>query len=410
MKNLLENAVKKNIGWFRNSGIMRPGDGFWGVGERIAVTGSNEAKEKIDDMFPYQTRLNDDTVVLEQRRPDCCVETALMFELAAEYFSNEEFRQVAQNIITFLVNRSGLRITDNESDLKNLWEWAMPKMPTAWTDDNSWVITCFLLLSKRGYEGLENLALPAADAMYYHLRLFFEFIEKNGRDTKYKDIMRGTQLNPHWVGLSTMALATADAVRGTRDYYDVINKYYNAVIAGPPAWDEQSICKNENGIDWSISEYTYLTLITPIVSRVYDDEKIAKIGVKAADILLSNSKPDGHFTSNHYEAPEGDQFADLIYTQNWATLGFYHMAKMMPEKSEYREAFEKSAKFLVNIQDSSEKPIFNGCWRGMYDCDLKIWGGGNKYEGGQGSIYSGWTNAPISIALLLELTDSTLFI
>ena len=37
----------------------------------------------------------------------------------------------------------------------------------------------------------------------------------------------------------------------------------------------------------------------------------------------------------------------------------------------------------------------------MYDLNAKSWGGGNRFEGGAASIYTGWTNAPISIALLL---------
>lgn len=57
MKDQLESAVRKNIDWFLHSGIMRPNDGFWGVAERIADIGSNEAKEKIDRFFPQQTRI-----------------------------------------------------------------------------------------------------------------------------------------------------------------------------------------------------------------------------------------------------------------------------------------------------------------------------------------------------------------
>jgi len=46
----------------------------------------------------------------------------------------------------------------------------------------------------------------------------------------------------------------------------------------------------------------------------------------------------------------------------------------------------------------------------MYDCQAGEWGGGNRFEGGRGSIYSGWTNAPVSMAFLLELTGSDLLI
>ena len=57
---------------------------------------------------------------------------------------------------------------------------------------------------------------------------------------------------------------------------------------------------------------------------------------------------------------------------------------------------------LLKIQDADPAPQFNGCWRGMYDLQTGTWGGGDRYEGGAGSIYTGWTNAPISLWLLAE--------
>jgi hypothetical protein len=36
-------------------------------------------------------------------------------------------------------------------------------------------------------------------------------------------------------------------------------------------------------------------------------------------------------------------------------------------------------------------------------------GGGDRYEGGAGSIYSGWTNAPIGLAFLMESSGTSLF-
>ena len=36
----------------------------------------------------------------------------------------------------------------------------------------------------------------------------------------------------------------------------------------------------------------------------------------------------------------------------------------------------------------------------MYDLRAGEWGGGDLFEGGQNSIYTGWTNAPIALGLL----------
>ncbi len=409
MKDQLETAVKKNIDWFLHSGIMRPNDGFWGVAERIADVGSNEAKEKIDDFFPYQSPLGTGTVALEHRRADCAVETALMFDLAGEYFGSEHYRAVAENLVGFLLDRSGMRETDPASKVWNLWRWTMQRFPAGnkvWTDDNAWIAIGLLILGKRGHKGAIEPGLATADALHGQMQAYFGFIEKSGRDAKFEGTaMDGVQPNPHWLGLVALALALADHIRGTRSYHAAMGEYFATVLDGPPAWDTDSQCKIGG---WSVSEYAYLALAAPVVATVYDDGIIMQVAEEAARILLENQRPDGHFISNHFEAPESDHFADLIYTQNWATLGLLHMAELLPDKPEYRVAFEKSARLLIKIQDSEENPVFKGCWRGMYDCQAGNWGGGNRFEGGHGSIYSGWANAPISTAFLLELTGSTL--
>ena len=45
----------------------------------------------------------------------------------------------------------------------------------------------------------------------------------------------------------------------------------------------------------------------------------------------------------------------------------------------------------------------------MFDMESGTWSGGDCYEGGAGSIYTGWTNAPISIAIALSLLQESLF-
>ncbi len=386
---------------------MRPNDGFWGVGERLAVVAGNQARDKINAFFPHQTALDDMTVVLEQRRADCCAETAVMFELAAQAFNDDGYRQIARNLVAFM-ERGGLRISNPESPVKDLWSWAMPNYSAAWTDDNSWVATCFMFLGEHGYPRVTQYGIDAAEAMYGHMNDYVTWIEAGNRDLKYQEVMAGTMLNPHWLGPVTMALSWGYAQNGNRAYHDLIRRYYALLPDGPPAWDESSRV-NDPQYKWSVSEYAYLTLVASIAAKTFDDEAIKQVAQTAAAVLLAKQFATGHFASNHYEAPVGDHIADLIYTQNWATLGLQHLALLCPEKTEYRRAFEKSLAFLIRIQEHSDNRFFDGCWRGMFDTQANAWGGGDKFEGGQGSIYSGWTNAPISIAMLLELTGKNLF-
>ena len=128
----------------------------------------------------------------------------------------------------------------------------------------------------------------------------------------------------------------------------------------------------------------------------------------AADVLVSHQSTLGHYAAEHDEAPIAPHLADLIYTQNWATLGLYHAWKLFGDER-YRISFQSSLDFLARIQDRSPDPIFAGCWRGMYDTQSGQWGGGEQFEGVARSIYSGWTNAPIAWSFLFDRFEQGLF-
>jgi len=112
----------------------------------------------------------------------------------------------------------------------------------------------------------------------------------------------------------------------------------------------------------------------------------------------------GNIPAEHYESPCGPLLVDTIYTLNWVLLGLQTFLPVsLPEdEKKFRTAYEKMLSLVLRIQDKSPERQFNGCWRGMYDLNTNSWGGGDSYEGGCGSIYSGWTNAPIGIVLASE--------
>ncbi|MBS5531962.1 hypothetical protein KH017_14325, partial [bacterium] len=129
----LLDAVRRNLEWFRNSGVMDPPDGSWGVAERIAVTKDNTAIEKICRAFPAWNEF-DGYCVIEPRRPDCNFETALLFLLAGRKFGSEEFTRTGENLLMYLYNRSGMIFPEN-----SVWNWSnITKQPGRWFDDNGW--------------------------------------------------------------------------------------------------------------------------------------------------------------------------------------------------------------------------------------------------------------------------------
>jgi hypothetical protein len=383
---------------------MRPSDGFWGVGERLLLTEGNKALETTLKSFRWHSRLAPDVIALEHRRSDCNFQTALLFDFTAEYLGDATCKATADMILDYLFNRSSLLVTDKDSPVSGLWQfYQQQKVPSYWVDDNSWNIAIMLVLAKRGRPDLRRHAINAARTLNLFVTRYFDELDKPKEERATIGHISGLRLNPHWCGLATMALALASLEDHGTGYADTIARYYEKrALAGPSPDDECSVrAAAHGGLPWSLSEYAYLSIAAPVVARVTGLKTAAEVAQKAADILLGRQHDDGHFPSEHYETPASPRFADLVYTQNFASIGLQHCHNLLGDKK-YEVAYRRSLEFLAKIQDSSDNPHLRGCWRGMYDTEKGTWGGGDEYEGGQSSVYSGWTNAPIATAFLFD--------
>ena len=405
-------VVCRNLRWFKNSGIMRPSDGFWGVAERILVTADNQALDRIQRTFTCQTRLAPDVRALEHRRPDCNVQTALLFDLAAEALGDPSYKTIADNVIDYLVRRSGLRQTGETVPTADLWGWSNPiSSHDCWTDDNAWVATLLLVLGWRGRPGLSEAGIAAGRALNQLLQPVAQHLCHHGKDAPLPEVhMDGLNLSPHWLGLVTMALAHTAAADPDGDYAGFVEAYFTHAASTPPSYPDDVRPATEPTLQrWTLSEYGYLALAGAIVARQFELSVARDAARTAADALVAHQCETGHFPAEYPEAPTGPHLADLIYTQNWATLGLYHAWLLFDRDQKYRRALDQSLAFLERIQDRCGEPWYDGCWRGLYDTRLGTWGGGNRHEGGQGSLYSGWNNAPIALAFLFDLTGESLF-
>lgn len=392
---------------------MRPADGFWGVAERVALLGGNEAAAKIKERFPVFTMVRPNVAVIEHRRADCTMQTAYLFDLAADWFVSSSFRETAENLIGYLVNRSGLRNCSKSDERCGLWGWAAPiRMDAYWTDDNSWVATILMLLANRKRPELRDLGLQTAKGLYCYVKPYLDNLSEKGLDTEIEEEeprVAGIKLNPHWIGLVTMALAHASKTDDTLPYAQLAEQYYALVLGGPPAVDKMYRDVAQNGLKWSLSEYAYLALTASICARQFKSELIRNVARTAANALVNNQQSDGHWAAQHIESPAAANLSDLIYTDNWAALGLYHAWLLFDHDSKYRQSLDRLFGFLADIQDRDPDPVFRGCWRGMYDTNIGTWGGGDRYEGGANSIYTGWTNAPVALSFLLDASGETLF-
>ena len=390
-KQALTAALRANLGWFERSGVMVPADGLWGVAERIALRG-NSSMDRIYRSFPAWTEFAGHSVI-EPRRADCNFEAALLFLLAAEVFKSKRRRGVAVNILDFLYCRSGLlnRFPADET-LLGAWFWSHVKR-TIWFDDNSWNCMVPLLISEKYPEldrkyALEKWALTLADSLAAAFKTHFQPAEG------FKPVWDGNLELPHWGALVCMALSKAYTVSPKPEYRKAIERHHAHLDA--------------NKGSFIVSEQAYAMLGSACCHAALKDGKFKRLAEYFGDSLIARMDPaTGNIPAEHREAPVGPHLADTIYTINWALLGFQNLHAVSP-KSKYREAFLKLLALLLRIQDKSPGRHVHGCWRGMYDLNIGAWGGGDCYEGGANSVYTGWTNAPIASCIAFEVLGASL--
>ena len=400
----LRNALQKSLHWFKHSSIMVPENGTWGIAERIFNAPDPELRKKVFDSFNSFTDYESWSVI-ESRRPDCNFETAYLFLLAAELGMDAEAREIAHNLLEYLYNRSGLlnRGVSTKEPL-GVWNWSHTQWRAAlWLDDNSWTLAIPLLILHQAPDEAEKFdmlswaKLLAGELSAGFERSFHAVGEKPVTDIgDPQGVWFGRPGLPHWGALVCFALAIAlrEGIGREKDK-DLIREYFTYV---------------RDSLDtFNPSELAYALIGCSASARILREKLYSDLCITIMDRILEKMDPvTGSVPSEHYEAPSGAHLVDTIYTINWLLLGFQNCLAGKIGEEKHRQAYEKIFSLVLRIQDQSEERPYNGCWRGMFDLDSGTWGGGNSYEGGAGSIYSGWTNAPIAIVIANELLGKSI--
>jgi len=386
-------ALELHKKWFLESGLM-PDEGKLGVAERVLLLENNSAAEEALTKFPAWTEFENGCFI-EQRRPDCCFETAYYFLCRYRRFQEPQDRIVCGNLLRYLYRRSGMLSRNPKSTGcdEGVWNWSDIRWtPAIWFDDNAWCIILALAISRmdpefdKKYE-IRKYALLGAAALAGG---FERHWKKQDPYEKGKLYWSGNLELPHWGALAAGALAIAAAEEPdaeARCRYQEIDRTYFEFI--------------RSGIDtFNYSELSYALLYCGISRKQALSAEKTALGKKLREILLAKVDPASCcLPSTHYEAPSGELLADLIYTMNWFCTAMLIFEKEEPS-AESRKWLDRFSALLADIQDKTPQKELLGCWRGMYDVGSRCWGGGDRYEGGANSIYSGWTNAPLGWALL----------
>lgn len=391
----LRQSLLKTADWFRNSGIMDPNDGTWGVAERILLTDGNSAVEQVYRSFPAWSEF-DGYSIIEQRWADCNLETAFMYLLMADALGNSDYRILAENLLKYLFNRSGLlvRSPSPQHDLRGAWNWSHIKHGSyLWLDDNSWMCALQLMIARQEPEldtkfGLTEWALKLA-------YLLEEGFKKQFPLPYAPEFIWSGKVNmPHWGSLVVMALARAYQAKPEKGFREVADIYHKFLLA-----DHEHL---------SSSECAYAAIGAAMAHYVYRDRLSLETAELFSAKLLEKMDPrSGNIPAEHIEAPAGPSLVDTIYTINWALPALQCMADLTG-RIEYVQSVRKIQALLLQIQDNTPARHLYGCWRGMYDLKAKNWGGGDRYEGGANSIYSGWTNAPIAWTMAFSIKRNSL--
>ncbi|MBQ9088334.1 MAG: hypothetical protein IJY46_06105 [Lentisphaeria bacterium] len=381
----LKNCIKKNLDWFINSGVMVPENGLWGVAERLAVKSGNRALELILESFPAWSD-QDDCYVIEQRRADCNFQTAWLFLKAEKLFPGNGYGDIGKNILDFLYFRSGLLERNPDAPIPANWNWSHIKQEsTVYFDDEAWCILIQLNIAGE---------FPELDRKYQMRKWAYRLAESlyaGVMDKENKVNWRGNLQLPHWGALAAMALAQAATDETRKKYQKFCLDYFTNLT-----------CPN-------VSEDAYALIGAVNCALKLDKEIFFPIAKKHADTLISKFDPDNGFPPSEHarETPTGKNLVDTIYTVNWSLLGLREFGLIAGK--EYSAYADKLIALLCRIQDTADNKHFYGCWRGMFDINTGSWGGGDLFEGGGNSIYTGWTNAPISLCFLHEYDHASMF-
>ena len=395
-------TVKRNLSWFRNSGVLVD-EGRMGVHERVWLLSKEHP-------LVNGNRLLEDGI-FKYRRVDCALETAVMFALADEWFQGNGYKEIAANLLRFTQEHPFQEAREEHPEFGLYahgltFEHALPlkffldRDPVVkfyrdglcfwnkkWVDDNSWAVILPLYLRAKT-DLVDNATLKNAFITAEALLDKEEILKKYS-----KGQLDGV---PHWGGMRSMALAyvyfyTKDqrfrdgAIKSLQKDFEIIENFRNGKTKQP----------------YDLSNCGYFVMQASAVLKSTQDKDVERALETVVNYLISRQSEVGHWPGEWWEGSSGDDIADLVYGQNWATLGLQAYAYVVGH-SRAQLSYEKSLKFLAGIQNSSDFPRTNGVWLGSYDVKRKIFGGEDRKEGGPSCGYTGWTNAPINIAFIVD--------
>jgi len=389
-------SVRKALSWIENN-MLTFDNGLNGVYERIHI----------------EKRIRTNWV-----RPDCNAEIARDIALYKIITGDNHYTQIYKNIVNWLI-----RVQDNDKlsawygtfpfyfiDGHILPEYVFGSMGahSIFPNDNGKILVCLIDLYRYTKESIFlDSAIKLATYWINIQREDGTFLRNDGRTVNFKGPSFILWL---YIGLVMLYKETKEekykiAFNKAHDYIE------NLLLENGRIKTSFEISKTE---DWRpVSSEMSIALYA--FSRVYDELKDTKYLndiEKLGKFLLMFQDESGGIVNCKNETCDpklslqnNSELCDLVYTQGFALIALIYAWKSTMERK-YKEAVDKLANFLVNIQCKNESPLWNGGWRGSFNVHSWKWDGRANQnnpmdEGGMYSVYTGWSTSNIVYGLLL---------
>lgn len=364
-------------------------------------------------------------------RADCAGETAMAFAYDAAWSGNPASRKTAEQIMDYVWSAPAFLHDRKDSPAYGLVNW-YDRGPIFYGDDNARVILAGMAVSRTlgedRWDGhllrclLANWRTAASSGFRRNFLRYPESFPEGRGWSFYKNELF-VRLSPHYQAYLWACYIWGYALTGYEPLLATAKRAIRTTMeAYPDGW------RWTNG---QTQEMARMLLPLAFLVRVEDTAEHRGWLARMGDELLRQMQPCGAIAeklgalaNGTYPPPQsneaygtreaallqrdGDPVCDLLYTANFAFLGF-HEAAALDER--YKTAEDRLAEFLCRIQlDSAKHPYLDGAWMRSFDYRRwEYWGSSADLGWGAWCVESGWTNALIASVLAMRRTGRQLF-
>jgi len=408
-------ALDNLIGWFLESGIMIKPDGRGGVAERFLAEIQHDGTQLLDPAL----------------RSDCNVQTALLFILYGKITGNRRMSRTGDNIMRFLVSR-GFQFRKKGDPSNGFWFWGRGELgrrmqkaeyPTSnYCDDNCWAASaCFALYRLTRNALYLDMAMATAEAFLetqsaktglWPARMVGEDLQKRGRG--YFRKLKESCFIPHFISKPVATLAYAYQATGDRKFLDGALRAMDALLATFPDIDLViSRTVNLAQLLWALAICYRVTQRPDILGamkycgRFLRRHQHSSGGIHEWDNPTAEKLRAGDTGVFHRN---GEPVCDLMYSNAFAAINL-QVAHGVSGVEMFGETAVKLLDFLCAVQMTGPDAQRRGAWmRAFHTGHWEYYGSNADYKWGPYVIESGWSNAPIGIALAMYLLEDDVFV